>query len=52
VNKLPKLKNHNATDSFLFAAISMLLASVGLLASYIPARRAARIEPMISLRCE
>ncbi|HET8889592.1 MAG TPA: ABC transporter permease [Candidatus Angelobacter sp.] len=41
-----------ATDPLTFAAIAGLLAGVALLASYIPARRAARIDPMISLRCE
>jgi predicted permease len=41
-----------ATDPLTFAAIALLLALVALLASYIPARRAAGIDPMISLRCE
>jgi predicted permease len=40
------------TDPLTFASISILLASVALVASYIPARRTARIDPMISLRCE
>ena len=39
-------------DPFTFAAIACLLAMVAFLASYIPARRAARIDPMVSLRCE
>jgi putative ABC transport system permease protein len=42
----------NATDPATFAAIALLLALVALTASYIPAHRAARIDPMISLRCE
>jgi predicted permease len=41
-----------STDPLTFAAIAVLLTVVALLASYIPARRAARIDPMISLRCE
>jgi predicted permease len=41
-----------STDPLTFGAIAVLLTAVALLASYIPARRAARIDPMISLRCE
>ena len=42
----------DATDPLTFAGIALLLAAIALLASYIPARRAARIDPIISLRCE
>jgi predicted permease len=41
-----------ATDAATFTVISLLLTFTALLASYIPARRAARIDPMVSLRCE
>ena len=41
-----------STDPLTFVAIASLLAAIALLASYIPARRAARIDPMVSLRCE
>jgi predicted permease len=41
-----------ATDPITFAVISLLLAMITLLASYIPAQRAARIDPLISLRCD
>jgi len=41
-----------ATDALTFAAIPLLLTLIALLTSYIPARRAARIDPMISLRSE
>jgi len=42
----------NSTDPITFVAIALLLALVALIASYIPAHRAARIDAMISLRCE
>ena len=42
----------DTTDPITFAAIPFLLAIVALLACYIPAQRAARIDPLISLRCD
>lgn len=39
-------------DGVVIAAIVLLMASVGLLAALIPARRAAQVEPMVTLRYE
>ncbi len=42
----------SATDLATFSAVPVILAAVALLATYLPARRATRVNPVVALREE
>ena len=46
------MKNVEPNDPVTFAVVTIVLLTAALLAAYLPAHRASRVDPMVALRAE
>jgi putative ABC transport system permease protein len=50
--EIPLLNGVSASDPLTFGSIALFMIAAAMLACYVPARRAARIDPLTAIRCE